>query len=39
MHEGMGGAHLFDLTVRTNDPSQPEKHLLIASFWIAPGTQ
>jgi hypothetical protein len=39
MHEGMGGAHLFDLTVRTNDATQPEKHLQIASYWIPPGSQ
>jgi hypothetical protein len=33
MHAGMGGQHLFDLTVKSNDPAQPEKHLYIASFW------
>lgn len=34
MHEGMGGPHLFDLPIRTNDPTQPEKHVWIASNWV-----
>ncbi len=38
MHEGMGGAHLFDVPVATNDPARPETHLWIASYWVPPGT-
>jgi hypothetical protein len=37
MHAGMDGKHLFDLTLRTNDPSAREKHLFIASDWVPPG--
>ncbi len=37
MHQGMDGKHLFDLTVKTNDPQQREKHLFIASNWVPPG--
>jgi hypothetical protein len=33
MHEGMGGAHLFEIAVMTNDPAQPIKKLYIASDW------
>lgn len=37
MHQGMDGKHLFDVTVKTNDPQQREKHLSIASNWVPPG--
>lgn len=33
MHEGMDGPHLFEVTLRTNDPSQQVKQLYIASDW------
>ncbi len=36
MHEGMGGPHLFDVTVKTNDPNALAKHLEIASDWVPP---
>jgi len=29
MHEGMGGKHVFLIRVRSNDPLEPEKGLLI----------
>ncbi len=37
MHQGMEGPHLFDVTVKTNDPTQLAKHLYIASDWEAGG--
>jgi hypothetical protein len=33
MHDGMGGPHLFEIPLTTNDPAQPLKKLLIASDW------
>jgi hypothetical protein len=33
MHPGMGGKHLFEVAVKTNDPAQPLKKLLVASDW------
>ncbi len=39
MHEGMDGPHLFDITLKTNDPRQLQKHLQVASDWVPPGTQ
>lgn len=33
MHEGMGGPHLFEIPLTTNDPTQPVKNLLIVSDW------
>jgi hypothetical protein len=33
MHTGMGGPHLFEIPLTTNDPAQPFKKLLIASDW------
>lgn len=33
MHEGMDGPHLFEVTLRTNDPSQQVKQLYIVSDW------
>jgi hypothetical protein len=33
MHEGMGGAHLFEIPLKTNDPAQPLKKLLVATDW------
>ncbi len=38
MHEGMGGKHVFAIKVATNDPTQPEKELMIYSNFVAPGT-
>ena len=34
MHGGMGGKHLFRVHVKTNDPTQPEKTLDVASNWV-----
>jgi hypothetical protein len=39
MHEGMGGKHLFEVTLRTNDPNQLVKKLYIASNWVPPSGQ
>jgi len=33
MHEGMGGKHLFEVAVKTNDPTQAVKKFLVASDW------
>ena len=33
MHEGMGGPHLFEIHLRTNDAVQPERRLQIRSLW------
>jgi hypothetical protein len=33
MHEGMDGKHLFEIPVRSNDPTQPLKKLQVASDW------
>jgi hypothetical protein len=33
MHPGMGGPHRFDIHLRTNDPAQPEKVLVVKSIW------
>lgn len=33
MHEGMDGPHLFEVTVRTNDPQKPELVLTAKSDW------
>lgn len=35
MHPGMGGPHDFRLHLVTNDPSQPEKELVILSNWVS----
>ena len=34
MHEGMGGKHLFEIPIKTNDPTQQAKALQIKSNWI-----
>jgi hypothetical protein len=34
MHEGMGGKHLFEIPLQTNDPTQQTKTLRIKSNWI-----
>ncbi len=39
MHQGMDGPHLFELTLKTNDPANASKLLYIASNWVPPGTQ
>ena len=33
MHQGMGGQHLFEIPVQTNDPKQPQITLQVASNW------
>ena len=33
MHEGMGGPHLFEIPLTTNDPAQARQRLYIASDW------
>jgi hypothetical protein len=33
MHEGMGGPHEFHVRLRTNDPVEPEKVLVVKSNW------
>jgi hypothetical protein len=33
MHEGMGGPHLFEIALQTNDPANPLKKLLVATDW------
>jgi hypothetical protein len=33
MHEGMGGPHRFDIHLRTDDPMQPDKVLVVRSNW------
>ncbi len=34
MHEGMEGQHEFLVRLRTNDPLEPEKQLIILSNWV-----
>ena len=34
MHTGMGGPHQFRVHLRTNDPAQPEKLLVVKSNWV-----
>ncbi len=34
MHEGMGGPHDFRVHLRTNDPDEPNKELVILSNWV-----
>jgi hypothetical protein len=33
MHQGMEGKHLFEIPLKTNDPTQNSKNLRIASNW------
>jgi hypothetical protein len=33
MHEGMDGPHHFRVHVKTNDPDQSEKELIVLSDW------
>jgi hypothetical protein len=33
MHPGMGGYHEFWVTVTTNDPTSPERRLVVLSNW------
>jgi hypothetical protein len=33
MHEGMAGPHDFRVHVKTNDPDQPDKELIVLSDW------
>lgn len=34
MHEGMDGPHDFRVKLRTNDPLEPEKELIVLSDWV-----
>ena len=34
MHAGMDGPHDFRINLRTNDPTQPNKELVILSNWV-----
>ncbi len=34
MHAGMDGKHLFEIELKTNDPTQVTKKLLVASNWV-----
>ena len=36
MHEGMAGKHLFQITVKSNDPANSSKALYVASDWVPP---
>ncbi|MDL1894854.1 hypothetical protein FBQ82_01140 [Anaerolineae bacterium CFX7] len=38
MHEGMGGAHLFEIPVSNNDPTQPLKKI-VYRFGLAAGLE
>ncbi|MBI4790763.1 MAG: hypothetical protein HY782_27355 [Chloroflexi bacterium] len=33
MHEGMGGRHIFDIPLQTNDATQKAKTLRVVSIW------
>ncbi len=33
MHAGMDGSHQFRVRLRTNDPLEPEKVLVVKSLW------
>jgi len=33
MHAGMDGPHRFDVHLRTNDPVEPQKLLVVKSDW------
>jgi hypothetical protein len=34
MHSGMEGMHDFRMKLRSNDPAQPEKELVVLSNWL-----
>lgn len=34
MHGEMGGRHLFRVSIKSNDPSNPAKALYVRSNWI-----
>ncbi len=34
MHEGMDGKHLFQIALKTNDPTHAAENLTIASNWV-----
>jgi hypothetical protein len=34
MHAGMEGPHDFRVHVRTNDPVEPDKELIVLSDWV-----
>lgn len=33
MHKGMEGEHDFRVYIKTNDPTQPDKELIVLSNW------
>ena len=34
MHAGMEGPHDFRVHLKTNDPAEPEKELVVLSDWV-----
>lgn len=34
MHPGMAGPHDFRVDLKTNDPAQPAKELVVLSEWV-----
>ena len=34
MHPGMAGPHDFRVDLKTNDPTQPTKELVVLSEWV-----
>lgn len=34
MHAGMAGPHDFRVDLKTNDPTQPTKELVVLSDWV-----
>ena len=34
MHAGMDGPHEFRVHIRTNDPVEPDKQVVILSNWV-----
>ncbi len=33
MHEGMAGAHLFEITVESDSPVKPLQKIYLKAFW------
>jgi hypothetical protein len=36
MHSGMGGQHVFDLVINTNDPVQPQQVVTVKAKYPSP---
>jgi hypothetical protein len=34
MHKGMAGPHDFRVGLQTNDPTEPQKELVVLSDWV-----